>query len=332
MPGWWLGEEDGRADEPYISAERWDMELRNAGFTGTDAVVYDDEWPYQSNSTILSSCAELTSCSRDVAILCEPEIGSLARQVEALLIKAGYCVAFSELGQMPPANQDVISLLDLTSPFFDKISAKNLATFQQYVGNLNKAGMLWVTRSAQLDCRDPRYSQILGIARTCRSELSIDFATFEIEEVNSSAMNALLQVFSKFQRRRKDSQFDPDLEFAFSDGIVQIPRFQWISVSDRLSTMLQEDRLPKKLNVGKFGLLHSLQWVQQKPVSTLGSGQIEVETRAVGMNFKESRLLAYGNILRTNERLGRSGIYGISRRNHGWNRLGRFWYCTPDWD
>ena len=297
LPGRWLGEEVGRADEHYIYAERWDKELRNAMFTGTDAVVYDDEWPYQSNSTILSSCAEDTSRPKEIAILCEAEISPLAHQVEVLFIKAGYCVTFSNFDQMPPASQDVVSLLDVTSPFFDNISAKNLDTFQRYLKNLGKAGMLWVTRSAQLNCKDPRYSQVLGIARTSRSELSIDFATFEIDEVNSDAMNALLQVLSKFQRRRQDSHFDPELEFAFSGGTIQIPRFHWISVSERLSTKLQEEQTQKRLNIGRFGLLQSLQWVQEKPIGTLAPGQIEVEPRAVGMNFKEGRLLARRKIL-----------------------------------
>lgn len=232
---------------------------------------------------------EDASPSKEVAILYEAEISPLARQVEALLIKAGYCVAFSNFDQIPPANHDVVSLLDLTSPFFDNISAKSLKTFQRYMENL-KTGMLWVTRSAQFNCKDPRYSQVLGIARTSRSELSTDFATFEIDEVTANSMDALIQVLSKFQRRRKDSPFDPELEFAFSNGTIQIPRFHWISVSERLSTKLHGEQTPKKLNVGRFGLLHSLHWLQEKPIDTLVSGQIEVEPRAVGMNFKESRL------------------------------------------
>jgi hypothetical protein len=315
MPGWWLGDENARAEKPSISAERWNKELQNAGFTGTDAVVYDDEWPYQSKSIILSSRAEDITRPKEVAILCESEISSLAYQVEALFIKAGYCVAFSNLDQMPPANQDIISLLDLTTPFFNNISAKNLATFQQYIGNLNKAGLLWVTRSAQFNCKDPRYSHVLGVARTIRSELSVDFATFEIDEVSSGAIDALLQVFGKFQRRTKDGDFDPNLEFAFSEGTIHIPRFHWISVPKRLSTIPQKEQPLKKINIGKFGLLHSIQWVQQKSISNLAPGQIEVEPRAVGMNFKVCRLFAHGEILQVNYRLGYSCLYGFGRRN-----------------
>ena len=52
--GWWLGEADGRPNEPYVSVERWDQELRNAGFTGVDTTVFDAERPYQYCAVIIS--------------------------------------------------------------------------------------------------------------------------------------------------------------------------------------------------------------------------------------------------------------------------------------
>jgi hypothetical protein len=39
--GWWLGKADGRNWEPYVQPERWDAELKEAGFTGVDAFVPD---------------------------------------------------------------------------------------------------------------------------------------------------------------------------------------------------------------------------------------------------------------------------------------------------
>ena len=38
LPGPWLGEPDGRPDEPYVSLERWDKELTQAGFDSAEAV------------------------------------------------------------------------------------------------------------------------------------------------------------------------------------------------------------------------------------------------------------------------------------------------------
>lgn len=40
LPGWWLGQADGRFPDPYVSSKRWEKELRDVGFD-VDATVYD---------------------------------------------------------------------------------------------------------------------------------------------------------------------------------------------------------------------------------------------------------------------------------------------------
>ena len=284
MPGWWLGDSDDRLDEPYISVKRWDKELRAAGFSGTNSVVYDNDLPYQINVNIISSPTKNIPYSKDVTLLCDRELGPIVLQVEAVFVRNGFRVNFSTIDQIPPANQDIISLIDLNAPFFDAISSENLSAFQRYVGNLKSSGILWVTRSSQIGCKDPRYSQVLGTARTARSELLIDFATFEIDIVDDFALEALSKVFFKFQRRTKGPETDPDYEFALFERTVMIPRYCWISVEKQLS-VVSEEELPRKLQIGKPGLLQSLQWVQEKPI-VLAQDEIEVETCAVGLNFK----------------------------------------------
>lgn len=247
-------------------------------------MVYDDDMPHQINVNIVSSPVETTFYPREVTLLCDTEISPISHQVEAMFTQKGFRVGFSTLDQIPPANQDVISLIDLANPFFDDISARKLSAFQNYVGSMKSSGMLWVTRSAQIGCKDPRYSQILGVARTVRSELSIDFATFEVDTVDQSALEPLFKVFGKFQRRVKEPDLDPDWEYALFEGAIQIPRYHWISTSQRLAAM-SGGEFPRKLEIGKTGLLQSLRWVQNKAI-VLTHDQVEVEPRAVGLNFK----------------------------------------------
>ena len=57
--------------------------------------------------------------------------------------------------------------------------------------------MFWVTRLSQMYCRDPRYAQVIGTARTMRAELLIDFAICEVDSVDISAAQ-VVQVFMKF--------------------------------------------------------------------------------------------------------------------------------------
>jgi hypothetical protein len=54
LPGWWLAEADGQVDEPYVEPEWRSIELREAGFSGCDAIIYDDEQPFQLNTNTIS--------------------------------------------------------------------------------------------------------------------------------------------------------------------------------------------------------------------------------------------------------------------------------------
>jgi acyl transferase domain-containing protein/SAM-dependent methyltransferase len=53
--GWWLGEDDGRPDQPFVSVSRWDQELKDANYSGVDVAVYDLEEPYRQGAAIVAS-------------------------------------------------------------------------------------------------------------------------------------------------------------------------------------------------------------------------------------------------------------------------------------
>lgn len=232
----------------------------------------------------MSRCAETTPPSRAVTLLHGCDANPSVSQLEALLVRRGFRVDLTTMNQTPPANQDIISMVDLNSPVFERITTEELAAFQGYIGKLESSGILWATRSIQMACKDPCYSPLVGAARTMRSELLVDFATLEIDMPDDSSLEALADVFEKFQRRVKGPELDPDWEFALFEGTIYIPRYRWISVAKELSTIL-ETELPRKLALGKAGQLQSLQWVQAAPI-VLAKDEIEVETRAVGLNFK----------------------------------------------
>ena len=247
-------------------------------------MVYDDEAPYQINVNIVSRPTKATSNPKAVTILSDEGLNTFAKKAEAALSSRGYRIDLCTIDQIPPPNQNVISLLDLSSAFLDKISPDKWSAFQGYLRNLTSSGIFWTTRSSQIGCKDPRYSQILGAARTIRSELLIDFATFEIDTLNDFAFEALVDVFAVFEERIKGPELDCDWEYALFEQMIYIPRYRWVSVAEQLSALHHEE-LPRKLEMGAPGLWQSLRWVQGSPIK-LDDDQIEVETRAVGLNFK----------------------------------------------
>lgn len=109
-------------------------------------------------------------------------------------------------------------------------------SFKQYMTDL-KRGLLWVTHSIHINCKDPAYGMILRVARTMRSELSVDIATVETDSFSAAAWTILLRVFDHFQRRDKEPDTDLDYEFALSEGIVYVGRYKWLSVDQELSNL-----------------------------------------------------------------------------------------------
>ncbi|KAH0559951.1 hypothetical protein GP486_003526 [Trichoglossum hirsutum] len=292
--GWWFGSEDNRIDEPYITPQRWDHELRTAGFSGVDVVVHDHEGDFKMNAVIVAAPAAAERPEgRRVTLLhsggetCSPVV----TQMEASLKSQGYTIDLCTLHQTPPPDQDVLSLLDLEStPFFASITPLTFHAFRQFITHLPSpsTGILWVTRSSQLKCQNPEYGLIHGMARTARCELSLDFGTLEVDHIDNSGLwgDMVVKVLEKFQRRDKDGEMGPDWEFAISEGMVHVPRFKPISVLHELAKS-SLGRPVKKLVIGKRGLLQTLQWVERPLTSALNEGDVEVEMRAVGLNFKD---------------------------------------------
>jgi hypothetical protein len=135
---------------------------------------------------------------------------------------------------------------------------------------------------------------IVGISRTIRNELSVPFAVLELDSTGPPAWEATVKTFEKLQRRSTDSsKLDCDYEFVLVNGHVNIGRFHWLSVRKELSKLALETGLTsqKRLEIGRRGLLQTLQWVQQ-PFRDVAADKVEVEVRAAGMNFKVSNLIA----------------------------------------
>jgi acyl transferase domain-containing protein len=281
LPGWWLGEAEGRVDEPYLAPSKWEPYLREAGFDGIEAIHHDNQF----NATMIAVPAKLSVASRVTLLVLDPE-RAVVKQVADILTKKGYTLDIHKWGELPPANQDAIALLDLEKPFLHEISEEQYMHFRSTTQHLKDAGILWVTGSAQVNCKDPRYGMILGTARTLRTELSLDLATFELDRFDAPALEAIATLLPEFQRRPKSFENKSALEWALSDGKIHIGRFHWISVNKQLASSASADTYAKRLDIEKRGFLNSLQWKPYKPAA-LEDDYVEVQNLAVGLNFKD---------------------------------------------
>ncbi|RCI16826.1 hypothetical protein L249_1723 [Ophiocordyceps polyrhachis-furcata BCC 54312] len=313
LPGWWVGEADGRADVPFVSVERWDAELRAAGFSGVDASVLDDDEPY-------CTCAHMTSRAVAAAAAAKPETvvmlyrhekNEFACGLADIWARGGIDVRWAQLGNHGEdlvGVEHVISAVDLEGPFFHDLAETDYQAFMALLKKLQR-GVLWLTRPAQIACIDPRYGLVNGVARTVRVELSLDFWTAELQGLDETTTAAVLSIARKFFSRPSLSR-GMDTEYAVHDGIVRVARCHWSSVAGALEPA-KDGGCARQLVVGQYGVLDSLTWIRAEE-QTVGELDVEVDIRCVGLNFLDI-MVAMGLVPKPKDSLGAEAVGVVSR-------------------
>lgn len=212
LPGWWLGQADERADEPYLAPEAWRGRLVDAGFEAPELVALDADAPLQLNATMLArpapvaadraAEAEAANSPPSITLLVPPEcegsadsLPAVVRGLQERLVDRGHLVSRVSMGQpldLPAAASKrhvVVSAIDLClqDGWFHDLTGEKLASFQRLIGKLQAANvsMLWLTQLCQIRPSNPSFAQCLGVARTVRAELGVRFATLELDLIDS---------------------------------------------------------------------------------------------------------------------------------------------------
>ncbi len=282
---WWRGAADGRVDEPYVDPSRWQDELKAAGFSTPDALVFDSEESSQINAVVVARpyTAAPTNTSRPISLLVKDKTKT-HDVVEKVLKEQGYEVAKITLKDVPQPNVDIVSMIDLDGPFFENIADEPYYDFQKFLANLKNSGIFWVTKPCHIRVQDPRYAQVIGLARVIRSELLIDFATCEIDDVDAK-FSLVGQTLEKFRTRDNEDTLSPDFEYAIDNGVINIGRYFPFVMMDGFIQETEGERM--KVVIGTPGRLNTLHWVRQPEAALLKDHELEIEMHAVGVNFKD---------------------------------------------
>ncbi|GKZ27678.1 hypothetical protein AbraCBS73388_005307 [Aspergillus brasiliensis] len=209
-------------------------------------------------------------------------------------------------GSATPINQDIISFIELEESLFDGIAETDMRWFQDLIKSLNNGKMLWLMKPAQLQAYDPRFGLSLGMIRTIRSELGVEFATLELDDATSDdSSRAIINVFKHIRGKNvQRERFDHDVEYVYSRGAVHVGRYHWSPYSREL----EQHAVPgcaNELVVGQLGVLQSLKWAPRQ-INHLPPHGVRVRVHAVGLNFKDV-LLASGIL----DLKGESALLGI---------------------
>ncbi|OGM49399.1 polyketide synthase [Aspergillus bombycis] len=285
LPGWWIGEKDGRADKPYISPTRWNTELLRAGFTGVEAAEFDDEGVSRSMVNIVSRSPFNPSQATDITIVHRAGVGEWENNVAQSFSAAGYTVrwiAFDEVSCPPTSG--IVFLLDQPGPFLHDISAEQHERLKRYFAENREATILWVTSTCQTICHDPRYSLVFGLARTLRKELELNFNTLEIDSYGALASDSIVRVYKQVERH-DDTHVVPDSEYILQDGKINVARFHWTNLATELCSMSSEDT-PRKLSMTSCGVLDTMYW-KSVDLPTVGKDEVIVDIKFAALNFKD---------------------------------------------
>ncbi|KAL4875728.1 putative polyketide synthase [Aspergillus karnatakaensis] len=283
LPGWWIGKDDGRVEKPYISTARWELELRQAGFSGIDALCFDDPEDARFNAHMLSTNPAPPCEKQEVTLVYQHTIPDWASELSRQLETSGHTLRWAEFESTPSTATSVIFLLDLETPFLKEMSQNDFHHLKRHFEAYQSIPVIWITQSTQTQCKDPWFGLALGIARALRKELAIQLATIELDQLNLTTATVVARVFEKLVSQVQAMEY-PDMEYVIHDGNVLTGRFKWESLfsgSPRLS-----DNTPRKLLVKTCGILDSMEWVPVD-VALPKSDEVLVDVKYSALNFKD---------------------------------------------
>ncbi|KAI0110540.1 putative polyketide synthase [Hypoxylon sp. NC0597] len=318
LPGWWLGAGDKRKKQPYISPERWEEELISAGFPKPEAFSLDGISPFHTSGAYIVARENMVTKPSRVTLMCystgeeQPYIAQMRRCLESQHVAVDVC----HFGQDIPLHQDVISFLDLQEPTLHSLSKDTFETLMGYL-KTQKAKILWMMPSSQVGCVDPRASMMLGLARTARNELHINLFTVEVDRATppSATAEAVAKILFRVKSPDMDlARMNPDYEYAIVGGEILIPRLHWQTVPKAVMDHRKQEEpdslTARRIHIETLGLLHTMAW-SEATIPTLGDGDVIVETRAIGLNFRDL-LISLGVLDNSTSELGLEGS-GIVR-------------------
>nr|ALQ33027.1 putative polyketide synthase [Fusarium subglutinans] len=286
--GWWLGEQDDRPDQPYVSVARWDQELKSAGYSGVDVAVYDDEEPYRSCAVIVATKEPVLAMNpTSVTLLTDSPESYPATQISAALEARGYKITLHKIDNELPQDHDIVSCLDLEAAFFEDISQERFIKFQKFTESLSSNRILWLMPPTQFGCQNPRSAQTLGVARTLRSELGLSFYTLEIDLDTNRLDTLVADVFEKVLQDRDSENLESDKEYIVHGDAICVGRYQPINIAETSLDKAHRGEYMEALRVDKPGSLDTMNWVASALPETLKADMVEVKVHSAGLNFHD---------------------------------------------
>ncbi|KAI2086823.1 hypothetical protein LOZ36_003157 [Ophidiomyces ophidiicola] len=310
LPGWWLSIEPERKWCPYITEPEWNGYLNRAGFSGLDVSIPSSHYPEFSQLSTMISTAVVDSSKgiegniKEVIILCyisAHDVDVVARlKAEVTPFLGGincFVMQPCDLDGRDVTDSICISLLELEEPLLFDIIDDDFQLVQRLLSTCRK--LLWVTGDSN---EEPAFNMINGLIRSIRWERDADnlnFTTVAMADARSSPAKDVAHSLAKvFRYQFLSGQTEHgNAEYFWRDKMVYTNRItsspaatdflvrQFSTPAPEL-TRWKDVKRAVRLENGTPGLLDKLQWVTDTtPLLPLGDSEVEIDVRAVGLNF-----------------------------------------------
>jgi acyl transferase domain-containing protein/NADPH:quinone reductase-like Zn-dependent oxidoreductase len=305
LSGWWLGEEEGRSESPLLTTAKWNSLLTENGFSGIDIEMGDFAPTEGQELSVMISTAnpEVSEPPAEpVQVLCGDAEESIFNELSGLLNLDNDQVQLKKvsLADIEPSNSTCIVLLEALGPFLASCTQESWDKLTALFSSARE--ILWVTKGAEVESKEPHQAMISGLSRTIRSENhSLKFVTVDLESQTSTS-DVAKQIATIYR-----GSFGPhaiqdrlaDLEFAVRDGKILVPRL----VEDYKLDRYVQDSVSKYhprsehvaqggralgLKINSPGSLDTFYWADSERHSKAPlAHEVRVELQYAALNFKD---------------------------------------------
>ncbi|KAI5864836.1 hypothetical protein GGS23DRAFT_465969 [Durotheca rogersii] len=302
LPGWWLGEGDGREMGPLLNTEMWDGVLRRNGYEGIEICEPDYPGPYQMSSLIVSRVPLENSGkpAPSVQIFSPGEDSGAVAELAKRLEKENQAPEVLSWSNLDKVTRGPLVIMDIEgNSLTTNFDTTRFSSIRKAFGSSHN--ILWVTSGA--NGSNPNAATVLGLSRSLRNEdAALKFVTLDLDSrtiTNSSeTAEKILRVLNSRLNGVANSE---DQELIERDGFIKIPRLVEhkelneelvrdladVKKPPELEPLYQPKR-PLRLQIGTPGLLDSLHFADVPDwEESLDADSVEVRIKAIGLNFRD---------------------------------------------
>ncbi|KAF2258901.1 hypothetical protein CC78DRAFT_621456 [Lojkania enalia] len=239
LPGWWLGTDDGRKYSPKLCCAQWHELLLSSGFSGNDAVVFDNEDSANHALSVIVSQALNADLQRIRTPLSGPSpmqahilvIGELSEQEQLLALLRGHCIKVTVVTSLLDLDHGhlvgrphVLFLEELYAAVLANLGPETLRMLQLLVQSARS--ILWFTLARETE--HPFSNMLAGLVRSLRNETSgVKMQMIDVDRISDASPSFVAVTFVQLVTSFTISSevlWAVEPELCLRSGLVMVPR------------------------------------------------------------------------------------------------------------